>query len=158
MNIEGSCHCQAVRFRARAYAPYPYLRCYCSICRKVAGGGGYAINIGADAGSLEVEGAEHLRVYDAKTRAPGTLDGPGRRFCVRCASALWNFDPGWPELFHPFASCIDTELPPAPVTTHMMLGSRASWVPVHSGEGDERFDAYPQESLADWHAKHAAEG
>ena len=47
MKLNGSCHCQAVRFTVDAASPCPYMRCYCSICRKTAGGGGYAINLGA---------------------------------------------------------------------------------------------------------------
>ena len=45
MRLEGSCRCGAVRFALDSHTPYPYQRCYCSICRKSAGGGGYAINI-----------------------------------------------------------------------------------------------------------------
>lgn len=46
MHLKGSCYCGAVRFECEAYAPVPYLRCHCSICRKTAGGGGFAINLG----------------------------------------------------------------------------------------------------------------
>ncbi len=56
MLLEGSCHCGSIRFRIESSTPYPYQECYCSICRKTAGGGGYAINLGADASTLEVEG------------------------------------------------------------------------------------------------------
>ena len=45
MKLEGSCHCRAVKFTVTSHTPYPYMRCYCSICRKTAGGGGFAINI-----------------------------------------------------------------------------------------------------------------
>lgn len=45
MRLDGSCYCGAVEFTVESRTPYPYLRCYCSICRKTAGGGGYAINI-----------------------------------------------------------------------------------------------------------------
>ena len=34
MKLEGSCCCGAVKFTVDAYAPAPYMRCYCSICRK----------------------------------------------------------------------------------------------------------------------------
>ena len=56
MLLEGSCHCGAIRFRVRSAHPYPFNHCYCSICRKTGGGGGYAINLGAEYESLEVEG------------------------------------------------------------------------------------------------------
>src|SRR3712207_7198099 len=42
-----------------------FMRCYCSICRKTAGGGGYAINLGALSETLEVEGEESICVYQA---------------------------------------------------------------------------------------------
>ena len=45
MRLEGSCRCGAISFSVNSHTPYPYQRCYCSICRKSAGGGGYAINI-----------------------------------------------------------------------------------------------------------------
>ncbi|WP_016855377.1 GFA family protein [Halomonas smyrnensis] len=151
MQLEGSCHCGAIRFRVQAPHPYPFNRCYCSICRKTAGGGGYAINLGALAETLEVEGAEHETVYHA------VIDGeqsPGERhFCSRCGSALWVFDPRWPELVHPFASAIDGDLPLPPERVHLMLGSSASWVEIEAGPDDRCFDGYPDESLADWHRR-----
>ncbi len=42
------------------------MRCYCSICRKTAGGGGYAINLGAAARSMKVTGKRDLRIYQAQ--------------------------------------------------------------------------------------------
>jgi hypothetical protein len=42
------------------------MHCYCSICRKTAGGGGYAINLGALTDTLEVEGEENLSFYQAR--------------------------------------------------------------------------------------------
>ena len=149
MRLDGSCHCGAVRFSVTAYAPVPYLRCHCSICRKTAGGGGYAINLGARADTLEVTGAENITVFHA------TVDGeesPGeRRFCARCGSALWLWDPRWPDLVHPFASAIDTPLPEAPATVHMMLGSKAGWVRLDTRPGDACCEDYPPDSLEDWH-------
>jgi hypothetical protein len=91
MKLAGSCHCGAVRFSVTAYAPVPYLRCYCSICRKTAGGGGYAINLGARAESLRVEGEGHVTVFHA--RIDGEDSPAERRFCSRCGSALWVWDP-----------------------------------------------------------------
>jgi hypothetical protein len=46
MVLEDSCHCGAVRFSLESEHPYPFNLCYCSICRKTAGGGGFAINPG----------------------------------------------------------------------------------------------------------------
>ena len=53
MELQGSCKCGAVRFRCLSHAPVPFMRCYCSICRKSAGAGGYAINIMAEVGGVE---------------------------------------------------------------------------------------------------------
>lgn len=158
MQLEGSCHCGHVRFRCQAYAPVPYLHCYCSVCRKTAGGGGFAINLGARADTLEVEGREHLGVYQAAIREGDDGDcriSSGRRhFCKDCGSALWLSDPGWPELVHPHASAIETPLPHATERVHMMLGSKANWVPVPDGWHDVHCDRYPEESLEEWHRRH----
>lgn len=152
MHLEGSCRCGAVTFACEAYAPVPYMRCYCSICRKTDGGGGFAINLGADAGSLEIRGAEHLTVYRA------TIDGvqseAERRFCRQCGTALWVWDPRWPELVHPFASAIDTPLPVPPHSVHIMLDDKPDWVRADVRDGDETHPMYPDLSLRDWHAKH----
>ena len=157
MRLEGSCHCGAVRFRLRSRHPYPFNLCYCSICRKTAGGGGYAINLGGDAASLEVEGREHVRIYRAKLRdEPGgePYESPaGRHFCSLCASCLWLFDPRWPELIHPFASAIDTALPIPPERTHLMLGAKAPWVVPAIGPRDRQFEGYPDEAISAWHER-----
>ena len=153
MQLEGSCHCGAVRFRALSHHPYPFNRCYCSICRKTGGGGGYAINLRAEMASLEVDGEEEIAVYQAKIdRGAGPEESPAKRhFCCRCGSALWLWDPRWPEMFHPFASAIDTPLPVPPETTHLMLSAKPDWVVIQEGPRDKVFDTYPDESIADWH-------
>jgi hypothetical protein len=150
MQLEGSCHCGAVRFSVTADAPWPYLRCYCGICRKTAGSGGFAINLGAQADSLKVRGRRTLRRYQA-VLADGRTSPAVRHFCGRCGSALWAADPRWPDLVHPFASAIDTPLPVPPAHVHMMLGSKPDWVGVEGRPGDTRCDRYPAQSLEDWH-------
>ncbi|PVZ20036.1 MULTISPECIES: GFA family protein [unclassified Pseudomonas] len=152
MHLEGSCHCRAVRFCLESPHPYPYQRCYCSICRKTQGGGGYAINLSGDAKTLKVHGTRHVRIYHARLEGGGQSSAQ-RHFCGQCGSGLWLFSPEWPELVHPFASAIDTELPVPPEHTHLMLGSKAPWVEVQGGAQDLRFDAYPQESIAQWHQR-----
>ena len=101
MRLEGSCHCRAVSFSVEAHSPVPYMHCYCSICRKTAGGGGYAINLGADATTLKVRGRKHVGIYHAVLREAGqraTRSPAARHFCRECGSALWLWDPRWPEL------------------------------------------------------------
>jgi hypothetical protein len=156
MRLQGSCHCQAVRFSLESKHPYPFNLCYCSICRKTAGAGGFAINLGGEAQSLEVNGREHIRIYHAKVPdEQGNLDrSPAERhFCAECGSALWLWDPRWPDLIHPFASAIDTALPKPPERTHLMLGSKAPWVEIRTDPQDQQFDAYPRESIAEWHER-----
>lgn len=155
MRIEGSCHCGAVRFSCEAYAPVPYQRCYCSICRKTAGGGGYAINLGARAESLEVAGREHTSSYHARIEEDGEVrvSGAERVFCRHCASCLWLFDPAWPELVHPFASAVDTALPEAPERAHVSLESKAPWVPLREGPEEHHYPRFSRESLEQWHVR-----
>ena len=150
MLLEGSCHCGAVRFRVESRTPCPFNHCYCSVCRKTAGGGGYAINIMGDTPTLRIKGSADLAVYQA------TIDGQTstamRHFCRRCGSHLWLWDPRWPDLVHPLASAIDTELPAAPERVHLMLGSKAGWCGVpEAGPHERHFDGYPEESIEDWH-------
>jgi hypothetical protein len=155
MKLEGSCHCGAVRFSVEAEMPYaPYMRCYCSVCRKTAGGGGYAINLFAKAKTLKVKGQKAIMVYRVRAdriaddpeepRSRGKFSEARRSFCGRCGSALWLFDPRWPELVHPFASAVDTPLPKPRKRKHVMLQFRAPWVEVpRAGPRDLHFPLYP---------------
>src|SRR5450631_3714119 len=82
MKLKGSCHCGAVKFTLDSHTPQPFMRCYCSICRKTAGGGGYAINIMGEAATLKVSGAKNVSVYRARVKDKGAKRGKlstGRR-------------------------------------------------------------------------------
>ncbi|MFO1209227.1 MAG: GFA family protein [Amaricoccus sp.] len=159
MHLEGSCHCGAVRFSVEAPEPYPFMLCYCSICRKTAGTGGFAINLGARTDTLKVEGEENVRSFHAVLHDEGDAPSEGeRKFCGVCGTALWVWDPRWPELVHPHAGAIDTALPVPPERTHLMLGSKAPWVEPCVGPDDKTFDRYPDESLAAWHQRLGLEG
>src|SRR4029077_19309188 len=128
MKLDGSCHCGAVRFSVVSHTPYPFMRCYCSICRKTAGSGGYAINLSGEYATLKIKGAKNVSVYRALMGTQGTrrTRSSGRRhFCKLCGSPLWLWDPSWPELVHPHASAIDTPLPVPREHTHILLGSKA---------------------------------
>jgi hypothetical protein len=156
VTLEGSCRCGAVSFTLDSHTPVPYQLCYCTICRKTAGGGGYAINIMGNAETLVVKG--ETATYRAKLHSDDgkTKTSSGRRhFCPSCGSALWMADPSWPDLVHPFASAIDTPLPVAKEKVHLMLKFKASWVEPSIGPKDASFDEYPTESIEDWHRKRA---
>jgi hypothetical protein len=154
LTLKGSCRCKAVEFTLASHSPQPFALCYCSICRKTAGGGGYAINIMGDSATLEVTGRDALGIYRAEiTDEDGVCErSEGQRhFCTRCAAALWLYDPRWSELVHPFASAIDSELPVPPERVHIMLRFKPSWVEPRIGPSDQSFDLYPEQSIEDWH-------
>lgn len=153
--LRGSCHCKAVCFEVESHTPYPFILCYCSICRKTAGGGGYAINIMGDANTLKVKGSEQVKIYQAiieenhkKEKSTGQ-----RHFCGKCGSCLWIYDPSWPDLLHPFASAIDTPLPKPPEKVHIMINYAASWCEIPGRKRDEYFPEYPDESIEQWHRR-----
>jgi hypothetical protein len=159
VELGGSCQCGAVRFSVDSPTPYPYQACYCSICRKTAGGGGYAINLGGDSSSLRVEGEENITAFQARVRNPedeeASTSPATRHFCSLCGSALWLYDPRWPELVHPFASAIDTPLPKPPEMVRIMLEFAAPWCDIPEQGKDERhFHRGPEESLEEWHRHH----
>ena len=149
MRLDGLCRCGAVTFALDSHTPYPYQRCYCSICRKSAGGGGYAINIMGIADTLQVRGRRALGLWHAVI--DGEPSSAARHFCRRCGSALWVSDEHWPELIHPFASAIDTPLPTPPASVHLLLRDKASWVEPQLGPGDACYDGYPPLSIEQWH-------
>ncbi len=156
MTLEGSCRCGAVRFSLDSHTPCPYQLCYCTICRKTAGGGGFTINLAGLTDTLEVKGRGAIRVFNAPINDSGRceISSAQRNFCHKCATALWLFSPEWPELVHPFASAIDTPLPVPPVRTHLMLKYKASWVEPVVGRHDLTFQEYPRQSIENWHRKH----
>jgi len=157
MLLEGSCRCEAVRYTVRSHTPYPYQLCYCTICRKTAGGGGFAINLMGDVSTLKVKGRRSVGIYRATIHDDDgscAVSTGERNFCRKCATALWLFDPEWPDLMHPFASAVDTPLPVPPVRTHLMLRYKAGWVEPVIGPGDLAFDLYPKDSIEQWHKRH----
>ena len=109
---------------------------------------------------MKVRGKRYLKIYQAEvpnTNGDGTHPSTARRyFCSRCGSALWVWDPTWPELVHPNASAIDTPLPTPPEHVHCLVGSKASWVEIEGSPGDPRFEHYPDMSLAQWHDAHGS--
>jgi len=156
MKLEGSCHCGAITFSLNSRTPYPFMHCYCSICRKTAGGGGYAINIMGLTKSLKLKGKKYRKTYRARfpdPERPGkSYLSPMRRFfCGECGSALYGWDPRWPQWVYPIASAIDTHLPKAPERIHLMLDYAAPWVRIPKGKNDKSYPEYPEESILDWH-------
>ena len=59
MLLRGSCQCGKVRFRVQSDTPYPFMFCYCSICRKTTGA--LTSNVMGQRATLVVHGEKHLR-------------------------------------------------------------------------------------------------
>lgn len=158
MKIEASCYCGAVSYTAISHTPIPYMRCYCSFCRKTSGASGYAINIMAQADSLAIKGRDSLAFHFGFEHDPETdilKQNQNRRyFCQQCGSPLWAADPRWPEWVYPFAGSINTTLPTPPEVVHIMLDFAAPWVEILQGDGHRHFPRYPDESIESWHKHH----
>src|SRR5262252_8982156 len=129
MRLEGSCRCGSISFSLHSHTPYPYQRCYCSICRKSAGGGGYAINIMGDFATLKITGRRAIRTWHAMI--DGKEGSAERSFCRHCG----------------------TPLPKPPANVHLLLRDKAPWVEPEIGPKDERYEGYPALSIEDWHKR-----
>ncbi|KFY29834.1 hypothetical protein V494_08453 [Pseudogymnoascus sp. VKM F-4513 (FW-928)] len=152
MKLEGSCQCGGIEFTVDSNTPVPYQLCPCSICRKVGGYNG-AVNIGGITSSLEIKkGKELIKKYSA-VKDRGTKNEQKctseRSFCSNCSTMLWNYDAEWPELIHPFASAIDTELPEPEEMVCILEESKPKW--VRWPEGKKKVVKQYDLSLEDWH-------
>jgi hypothetical protein len=128
LRLEGLCHCGRMTFVVESKTRYPYRRCYCVRCRKTNGGSGYVINMTGETDTLQVEGWEHLRLYQP-------ADEPLQSyFCVCCSHHLYILLSDWPQWVYPFASATDASLLSPPEVFHVLLDEAAAWVEVADGE------------------------
>lgn len=65
---------------------------------------------------------------------------------------LWNWCHLWPELIHPFANVIDTELPPVDEMVCVMQNSKPVYVRLPEGK-KQVYETYGPYSLEEWHKK-----
>ena len=133
--------------------PYPFMFCYCSICRKTSGGP-FGCNIMGRRETLRVTGSKHLKCHHAVVRRKGKrpVRSEGERwFCAECGSHLYVLDDRWPGGVWPNAGAIDTALPAPPSRVHLMVRHKPAWVPI-AGPGP-RFPEYPDLSIAEWHER-----
>lgn len=63
---------------------------------------------------------------------------------------LWLWDGQWPELIHPFASAIDTELPVPEEMVCAMEDAKPAWVRWPEGK-KVVYKQFPDFSLEEWH-------
>ncbi|CAO3656989.1 unnamed protein product [Mucor hiemalis] len=159
MELEGSCHCEKVKFKVTSHAPVPYVYCYCSICLKCQGGGGYSIDIEGDYNTLKFSsGKDCIKEYRAYIDKQKKIFGESYRyFCGECGSYLYLYNPRKKDKVYPFASAIDTPLPKVDQSEidHILYDCKRSWVPEALNnhkykEGSE----YPEFSQEEWHKKH----
>lgn len=66
---------------------------------------------------------------------------------------LWVWDHHWPELIHPFASAIDTELPVPEEMVCVLAESKPAWVRWPEGKKSVH-EHYNRYSLEEWHKRH----
>ncbi|KAF7884465.1 uncharacterized protein EAF02_004801 [Botrytis sinoallii] len=153
MKLEGSCQCGLVEFSLQSQTPVPYQLCACSICRKCGGYGG-CVNLGGIASTLEItKGKEHIKKYTAtadRGKPTAKKCTSERNFCSECASMLWLWDKTWPELIHPFASAIDTELPIAEEMVCVKGDSKPEYVRWPEGK-KKVYEGYGEFSIEEWH-------
>ncbi|KAI5826138.1 hypothetical protein K523DRAFT_341277 [Schizophyllum commune Tattone D] len=156
VELKGSCHCGTVRFTLNSSSAVPYQLCTCSICRKCGGYGG-SVNLGGHADSLKIlQGKEAISVYQAVMDRDTPKEhraSSQRNFCSKCSSMLWLWDEHWPELIHPFASAIDSELALADEMTVVRTDSKPAYVRLPEGK-KQVYELYGPESLESWHKKH----
>ncbi|KAJ3038844.1 hypothetical protein HDV00_000249 [Rhizophlyctis rosea] len=174
--LKGGCHCERVTYEVQSHTPYTCFYCYCSICRVTNGSGGFGINIMGQTDTLKITGEEFIKVFRAKkgTNPDGSIEYSTneRRFCSECGSFLWAFDKSYAQWIYPFPSSIKSDLPHNKHITHLMIGSKASWVhlPVYGyklptvDDGEEVtdeatgikhkfFKEYPDEGIEQWHRR-----
>ena len=65
---------------------------------------------------------------------------------------LWLWDKTWPQLIHPFASAIDTELKVPEKMVCVLANSKPAWVRWPEGEKSVH-NVYGEDSLEGWHKK-----
>jgi hypothetical protein len=102
---------------------------------------------------LKIDGEENLETYQALLSPDARQSNHHRRFCRHCGSHLWAWHSSWPELLHPVASSVDSDLPKSPYYTHIMLNYKPGWVETFATADDLCFGEYPGESIAEWHER-----
>ena len=156
MKLEGSCHHRPCGSRSNPHSPILHALLLLDLpqdgkWRRLRHQSGWRLS------HAQIDGREHLGIYRARlTDADGgTRVSEGRRhFCRLCGSALWLWDPSWPDLVHPFASAIDSDSAGAAGAYASDARFKGRLVEPHIQAGDRCFAEYPDESsrsgMSDW--------
>lgn len=157
MRLTGSCQCGRVTFRVASDTPYPFMFCYCSICRKTSGA--LTANIMGRRETLRTTGGRHLRCHHAVMRSRGRRarrSSAERWFCGACGTHLYVLDDRWPDGVWPNAAAVDTPLPVPPEHVQLMVRYKPDWVPMV--DDGPKYPEYPRLSIAAWHEQHGLTG
>lgn len=121
MNITGSCHCGAIRYRAEV-DPARVTICHCTDCQKLTGTA-YRVSVGTrrEAFALE-QGTPKTYVKTAESGARRA-----QVFCPECGSPLFTYDLAAPEVYGLRVGCIDQRRQLAP-GKQIWCGSALPWV------------------------------
>jgi hypothetical protein len=95
--IEGGCHCRAVRYRVSVLPRVPLLDCNCSICARA----GFVHLIVSHAGFVLLSGADDLTSYRFGTGAAEHL------FCRRCGVKSFYQPRSHPDAWSVNFRCLD---------------------------------------------------
>jgi hypothetical protein len=185
VTLEGSCHCQRVKFSVDSClyiyylmtffikvflwildTPYPYMICHCLADTKTAGV--FNCNIMGEYSTFKIkQGQEFVKIYQAKLseiesgkdeKSTTKLSNHKRHFCSECGSYLWAYDDRYEQWVYPFASCIDTPLPKPDDYYHIMTDFKLNHVQIPIGKNIQSYSRYPEGSIEEWHKKHGFYG
>ncbi|CAF3355299.1 unnamed protein product [Rotaria sp. Silwood1] len=166
VTLEGSCHCQRVKFSVDSYTPYPYMICHCLADTKTTGV--FNCNIMGEHSTFKLkQGQEFVKIYQVKlsetesgkNESSSTKLSPHKRhFCSECGSYLWAYHDAYPQWIYPFASCIDTPLPKPDEYYHIMTDFKLNHVEIPTGKNIHTYPRYPEGSIEEWHKKHGLYG
>jgi hypothetical protein len=104
------------------------------------------------ADTLKVKGNSALGVWNAPI--DGHKGSADRHYCKHCGTPMWVSDEQWPELVHPFASAIDTELPNRLPACICCCATKRAGSNRRSAPMTTALTAIPELSIEDWHKKH----
>ncbi|CAF2534220.1 unnamed protein product [Rotaria sp. Silwood2] len=166
VTLEGSCHCQRVKFSVDSYTPYPYMICHCHADTKTAGV--FNCNIMGEYSTFKLkQGQEFVKIYQVKlsetesgkNESSNTKLSPHKRhFCSECGSYLWAYHDAYPQWIYPFASSIDTPLPKPDQYYHIMTDFKLNHVEIPTGKNIHTYPSYPDGSIEEWHKIHGLYG
>jgi hypothetical protein len=120
IEVGGSCHCGAVRFRIRFPTRF-FAHCHCDDCRR-AHGAAFVSWVGVPETQLELDAgaAEHLVRYDSSPAA-------SRQFCRRCGTTLTFAGERWPNEIHVVAASLHGPIDREP-QAHTYFDRAVDWV------------------------------